>query len=83
MAKKGCSTCLYLNKANCNIYCEPCTICKDLSEFVPTTNGDRIRAMSIMDNNELAELLIDIQKQTRMAPWEWKKWLDQEIVIDE
>ena len=84
MAKKGCSTCLYLNKANCNIYGEPCVNCSDdLDRFIPTTNGDRLRALSIMHNNELAELLTDIQRQTRRPPWEWKEWLEQKVVIDE
>lgn len=80
--EKSCSTCLYLNKANCNIYCEPCVNCHDNSEFIPTTNGDRVRAISVMDNNELADLLTDIQKQNRKAPWEWKKWLEERVKVE-
>ena len=80
---KGCGSCLYLNKANCNIYYEPCLNCQDNSEYVPTTNGDRLRAMHVMDNHELAELLSDIQKQSRKPPWDWIKWLEETVEVSE
>lgn len=79
---KSCSSCLYLNKANCDSNYEPCVSCNDdHSGFVPMTNGDRVRAMHVMDNNELAELLSDLQREERRPPWEWREWLEKQIDI--
>lgn len=80
--KKCCGSCLYLNKTKCNSSFEPCVSCNEnYSGFEAATNGDMIRAIAFMDNNELSELMTELQGLEKMTPWEWKEYLEKTVDI--
>ena len=59
MSNRGCSTCGNIGTSKHEYPCNECTQNRSTDKYRPMTNADRIRNA---DDNELAEFLVNLQK---------------------